>query len=319
MTSMHDDGRGLKGVKTATVALLQGEAEVTIDPAFIAPEQLVEAIEDAGFDAAVLAVKKTQAPQHLSPPSRSQSSGGVSVVTIEVLGMTCSACSGAVEKALGSIKGVSRASVSLTQSAAEVHLEHSHSPPVKPEVLIEAIEDAGFEARLISTRKMQRQSSGGHEGSVHIRVSGMTCGACSSSIERSLVATRGIKEANVNHLTGMALISFDPSLIGPRDIVSAVAEAGFGAEVLPPGESPDGSNPSSILEAELAGWRKSLFYSLIFTIPVFFLSMVLPLFVSSVRLRSIMVLGFPLVTFFKWILVTPVQFVIGARFYKVSN
>ena len=313
----HYTYRGIQGVKTATVALLQGQAEVVIDPALVAPDQLVEAIEDAGFDASVLNVKLPQ-PRQLSPRFCSASSGGMQVVTIEVKGMTCSACSGAVEKALSSIKGVSRASVSLTQSAAEVHLDPSQVPALKTDVFVEAIEDAGFEARLISMRRMTRQESSGrgHEGSLYIRVSGMTCGACSSSVERSLLSSHGIKSASVNHLTGMATVEFDPSLIGPRDIASKVEEAGFGAQVIPPGESPGGSNPSLILEAELAGWRKSLIYSLIFTVPVFFLSMVLPLFLSSDSLRRVMVMGFPLITFLKWILVTPVQFLIGARFYK---
>ena len=305
--------RSMKGVKSATVALLQGEAEVVIDSVFVTPEQLVEEIEDAGFDASVLNVRVTR-PRGL--PVRSPSSGGAQVVTIEVKGMTCSACTSAVEKALTSVKGVSRASVSLTQSAAEIHLDPSQSPPVNPSDLVEVILDAGFDAKLLSTRTNRERSSGGQEGSLYIRVSGMTCGDCSSGIERTLISTQGITRATVSHLTGLASISFDPALIGPRDIVLKVKEAGFGAEAIPPSESPDGSNPSAVLEKEIADWRKSLFYSLVFTIPVFFLSMVLPMFVKSEDLRSIMVLGFPLITFLKWILVTPVQFVIGARFFK---
>lgn len=52
------------------------------------------------------------------------------VLRVQVVGMTCSACSSAVENTLRSLKGVASASVSLTQGMAEVHVDTLVIQPV---------------------------------------------------------------------------------------------------------------------------------------------------------------------------------------------
>ncbi len=87
------------------------------------------------------------------------------IARISVKGMTCAACSGAVERALLAINGVVRASVSLTQGVAEVVMQHAKlvrdvMAPVPTMLMmlsfpqgdiVEAIEDAGFDAKVISS------------------------------------------------------------------------------------------------------------------------------------------------------------------------
>ena len=62
-------------------------------------------------------------------------------------------------------------------------------------------------------------------------------------------------------------------------------DCGFGAEACPPGGSV--TSPSVALEEELAGWSRSLCLSLVFTLPVFFLAMVLPVVPGSVGFSEV--------------------------------
>lgn len=73
----------------------------------------------------------------------------------------------------------------------------THSVDVSPDTLVEAVEDMGFEARLISTA--------GQEAAV-LAVGGMTCGACSSSVESALTAVPGVSAADVSVVTGKAQV-----------------------------------------------------------------------------------------------------------------
>jgi hypothetical protein len=52
-----------------------------------------------------------------------------------------------------------------------------------------------------------------------------------------------------------------------------IEDSGFGAEALQPGSV---SSPQASVNEELASWRRQLTHSLMFTVPVFFLAMVLP-------------------------------------------
>lgn len=56
--------------------------------------------------------------------------------------------------------------------------------------------------------------------------------------------------------------------------------------------------------------------SLFFTIPIFFVSMVLPMIPGTEPITSTLIFGFPCNQLVKWILATPVQFVVGWRFHK---
>eukprot|EP00850_Spirogloea_muscicola_P026983 SM013464S26845 [mRNA] locus=s13464:2:341:- [translate_table: standard] len=60
--------------------------------------------------------------------------------------MTCAACSSSVERALAALPGVASASVALLQNRAEVVYDPAQ---IKVEDLVEAVEDAGFEAEAL--------------------------------------------------------------------------------------------------------------------------------------------------------------------------
>lgn len=76
---------------------------------------------------------------------------------------------------------------------------------------------------------------------------------------------------------------------GPRHIVAMIEDIGFEAEACPPGGQL--VSPSVAIEQELASWFKSLMLSLAFTVPVFFLSMVLPMLPGTAGFREASVWG----------------------------
>ena len=157
----------LPGVHSASVALLQEAAEVTFDASFLKPADLIAAVDGVGFRAAVAGV--------------SRAAGVSEIVRLEVKGMSCASCSGAVERALLKVPGVAAATVSAQLGRADVSVSAvrprssssasaaaggasafssaaaapSPSPPPplplpSPADLISAVEGAGFEARLLS-------------------------------------------------------------------------------------------------------------------------------------------------------------------------
>jgi Cu+-exporting ATPase len=70
-----------------------------------------------------------------------------------------------------------------------------------------------------------------------IPVTGMTCAACSSRIQRTLEQTPGVAGANVNLMTGSATVSYDRAAISPAGLVEVIRSTGYGAELPRPEES----------------------------------------------------------------------------------
>ncbi len=64
-----------------------------------------------------------------------------------------------------------------------------------------------------------------------IPVSGMTCAACSSRVQRSLEKTPGVASASVNLMTGEATVDFDPATVAPERLVAVIRETGYGADL----------------------------------------------------------------------------------------
>jgi Cu+-exporting ATPase len=65
---------------------------------------------------------------------------------------------------------------------------------------------------------------------VRLDVTGMTCAACSSRIQRVLERSEGVSSASVNLMTNTAAVEFDPAVTGERELISAIEKAGYGAK-----------------------------------------------------------------------------------------
>ena len=66
---------------------------------------------------------------------------------------------------------------------------------------------------------------------VTLPVTGMTCAACQSRVQRQLSRAPGVSDASVNLLMGSAMVTFDPLLSNPAALVKVVMDTGYGAEL----------------------------------------------------------------------------------------
>ena len=136
--------------------------------------------------------------------------------TLPIEGMTCAACSSAVERAVRKLPGVTEANVNLT--AENLHLSYDESQ-VSLENVVKAVDDAGYKAVIPSQH-------------VQLEVQGMTCASCSATVERVVGKLPGVQNANVNLASETLTLDYDPAEISLQQVVGAVAEAGYQA-ILP--------------------------------------------------------------------------------------
>jgi len=73
--------------------------------------------------------------------------------------------------------------------------------------------------------------------SVTIKVDGMVCAACQAHVQKALAETPGVQTAAVNLLTSQAQVAFDPQSVTTGQLIEAVRETGYGAELPPSGRS----------------------------------------------------------------------------------
>jgi Cu+-exporting ATPase len=66
---------------------------------------------------------------------------------------------------------------------------------------------------------------------VVIPVTGMTCAACQSRVQRTLNKVPGVSGATVNLMMGNATVSYDPSAVQPDALVESIRSTGYGAEL----------------------------------------------------------------------------------------
>jgi Cu+-exporting ATPase len=93
-----------------------------------------------------------------------------------------------------------------------------------------------------------------------IEVSGMTCAACSSRVQRALEQTPGVASANVNLMTGSATVSFDAGALEVEQLLEVVREAGYGA-ALPRADAAAGEETEALdrtREEEIHSLRRKL-------------------------------------------------------------
>lgn len=114
-------------------------------------------------------------------------------------------------------------------------------------------------------------------------VAGMTCSACSSHVEKSVGKLTGVENVSVNLLTNSMQVEFDENKLDTAGIIKAVEDAGYGAAVKD-GHAKSGTKTSgqsdsqensglSAVEQNVKNMKKRLIVSLIFWIPLMYVSM----------------------------------------------
>ncbi|HAT29742.1 MAG TPA: copper-transporting ATPase [Janthinobacterium sp.] len=208
--------------------------------------------------------------------------------TLAIEGMTCASCALRLEKALGAVPGVTRASVNLATETAQVFA----AAPLPLATLEAAVEGAGY--------ALARDE-------VSLDIEGMTCASCAGRVEKALLKVPGVLAASVNLATENAYVT----LLGGVEVdslIGAVEAAGYHAT--PPGEQAT-TTAVAVADArrDARDRRDGIKVALAALLS---LPLLAPMLLEWVGLHLM------LAPWLQWLLATPVQFWLGARFYRAG-
>ncbi|KAF8474260.1 putative copper-transporting ATPase [Kalaharituber pfeilii] len=300
------------GVLSFTVSLMTERAVVVHDPDVISKEKVAEIIEDRGFGAEVLSSEVTGRPKKSKGPARA-------TTTVAVDGMTCGACTAAIEGGFKDVEGVISFTVSLiTERAVAVH----DPEIISAEKIAEIIEDRGFDASIISTELDSDDSNDSDLPitNVTFKIFGLTDDDSALHLEETLRTAPGVQDVIVSLSSARATVYYFPDLTGLRNIVEIVESIGMNA-LLSEAEENNAQLESLSKTKEINEWRNAFQFSLAFALPVFLISMIIPMvFMRWDKMhfggRNILIPGLYLGDLICLVLTIPVQFGIGKRFYK---
>jgi Cu+-exporting ATPase len=202
-------------------------------------------------------------------------------LTLPVSGMSCAACAARIEKQLNCLPGVD-AAVSFASESAQLRYDPAQA---NPQQLVQAIERCGF--------AVPRQS-------MRLGIAGMRCAACAARLEKVLAKLPGVS-ASVSFADESAQLAWLPGLTDRDAVLAAVRRAGFEPSL------PEEDDRAA--DAAAARYRRELAWfaaSAALTLP--FLFEMIAMFAGSHH-------GW-LPRLWQLALATPVQFVIGWRFYR---
>ena len=313
-TSAVEGGfKDVEGIQSFSISLLSERAVIEHDASITPPEKLAEIIEDTGFDAEIIETKAVESAPIKLKPTRKGEQKKLVTTTVAIEGMTCGACTSAVEGGFQDVKGVVQFNISLLAERAVI----LHEPDtITTAQIVEIIEDRGFDAQIVSSLDEGVQTSSSN-ASVQLKLYGLPSLESAADLQRSLSNIPGIISTNINFPTSRATITHIPAQIGLRAIVEAVEKAGYNALVA------DSDDNNAQLESlaktkDIQDWYRAFKISVAFAVPVFLVSMFLPMFIPQLDIGSIPITFLPglwLGDVICLILTVPVQFGIGKRFY----
>jgi Cu+-exporting ATPase len=225
---------------------------------------------------------------------------------LAIAGMTCASCVSTIEKSVSSLGGVENIVVNLITEEANVRYD-----PKQTDIssIIKKVESTGYHVKEL----VEEQS-----GTIKLDINGMTCASCVSTIENAITRIEGVQNVSVNLSTEKAQVEFNPSLVQTRDIVKAVQDVGYSANIA----TEDIDAERLARTQEIQKWKNRFVVSFILTLPVFVLSMLMiEPFRSWVPNLVEIFEGNEFIPGISWLVVilflftTPVQFYIGKDFY----
>ncbi len=214
---------------------------------------------------------------------------GLVTVGLPVGGMTCSACATRLEKALGMAAGVQRASVNFALERADVTFDPQS---IDAAGVAEVIVKAGFQVP---------------EEQFSFPIEGMTCSACVTRVEKALARVAGVQEANVNLAIERADVRGIAGVTELNALADAVERAGYHARVESAAESQARAEEEHRAREHALVRRELLML-------MASVALAAPLLLQMVAMVT--GLAFHLPPRLELLLATPVQFLIGARFYR---
>ena len=136
-----------------------------------------------------------------------------------------------------------------------------------------------------------------------IKIAGMSCAACAARIEKRLNKLEGVQKAAVNFVTEKASVEYDSSKVRVSDMIKAVEALGYSAKRA----EEAGRDREKEREKEIQRLRIEFIISAVLSSPL-----VMAMILTLVNID----LAFLHNEYFQLIIATPIQFIIGFRFYK---
>jgi Cu+-exporting ATPase len=216
--------------------------------------------------------------------------------TLPITGMTCANCAATIERNLKKLPGVASAAVNLASERAT--LEYDSETLSQPQI-IARIERAGYGVATAKADLPIRRLSDDNDARL---------------LEKAFAKIEGVLSASVSYATERALVEYIPTLVSQADLRRAARAAGF--EVVETGEGLEDAERLA-REKDIARQARLLFVGLLFTLPLFALSMTRDLSHNVLDLHGFMatVLHWPYLDWLFLALATPVQFYVGWQYY----
>lgn len=310
-TSAVEGGfKDVPGVKHFSISLLSERAVIEHDRTLLTAAQIADIIEDRGFDAEILDSSSSNREQQADP---NEPTSNIVTTTVAIEGMTCGACTSAVEGGFKDVHGVLKFNISLLAERAVITHDVTK---LSPEKIAEMIEDRGFDASVLSTQYETAHHPGSSgDAQAQFKIYGCPDAATATQLEESLLLLPGVSSAALNLGSDRLTVTHQPGVIGLRGIVEAVEARGLNALVA------DNQDNNAQLESlaktrEINEWRMAFRTSLAFAVPVFIIGMILPMCIPALDFGSLELMsGLFLGDIICLVLTIPVQFGIGKRFY----
>ena len=203
--------------------------------------------------------------------------------SIQITGMTCAACATRIEKGLNKLDGVEQANVNLALEKSSIKYD--------PSKLSEADLEKKIEALGYGVVKQKAE----------LDITGMTCAACATRIEKGLNRLEGVAVANVNLALEKATIEFNPSEVTISDVIAKVEKLGYGAH-----QKQDEKEQVDYREKHIQDQKRKFIFSAILSLPLLWTM------VGHFSLTSFLyVPDFLMNPWIQMLLATPIQFIIG--------
>ncbi|EKD56400.1 MAG: hypothetical protein ACD_58C00200G0001 [uncultured bacterium] len=246
-------------------------------------------------------------------------------IKLKISGMHCASCEKIIAMKLEELDGIIDFKIDAKSGSGIVITKDN----VLSSQIIEIINKAGYKSKVESekmidsgndssdqlqddkkndTQKKSLDSGELKNQKIVLALYGMHCASCALIIEKTLSKIPGIIKTNVNFAAEKAIIIFNENYLKVEDIIKAIKNTGYKATKI---DAKDSEFESKKRELEIQGYRNKFYYSFILSLPMLY---------------------FMLLDFFKWlpgansfppyfgiislILATPVQFIIGAGFYR---
>ena len=202
----------------------------------------------------------------------------VKSMNLQITGMTCASCVSRVEKTLRALPGIATATVNLATETVTL----TAATPINLASVIAAVNKSGY---------------GVTEQNIVLAITGMTCASCVGRVEQALSNLPGVLKATVNLATEHAAVQIASGAVTTEALIDAVRRAGYQATATGASDKPTPfTNPAlPVIIAALLSFPLML-------------PMLAALFGAHWMLPG----------WVQFLLATPVQFVLGARFYRAG-